>query len=34
VTLVGTAAVSANTSCNWRVRKTAENTYVALRVAG
>jgi hypothetical protein len=34
VTLVGVAAVSANTACNWRVRKTAENTYVALRVAG
>jgi len=33
-TLVGAAAVAAATSCNWRVRKTAENTYVALRVAG
>ena len=34
VTLVGTAAVSAATSANWRVRKTADNTYVAYRVAG
>jgi hypothetical protein len=34
VTLVGVAAVSANTSCNWRVRKTADATYVAYRVAG
>jgi hypothetical protein len=34
VTLVGTAAVSAATSCNWRVRKTADNTYVAYRIAG
>ena len=34
VTLVGVAAVSANTACNWRVRKTAEATYVAYRVAG
>jgi hypothetical protein len=34
VTLVGTAAVSAATSCNWRVRKTADATYVAYRVAG
>jgi hypothetical protein len=34
VTLVGTAAVSAATSANWRVRKTADSTYVAYRVAG
>jgi len=34
VTLVGTAAVSAATSANWRVRKTADATYVAYRVAG
>jgi len=34
VTLVGVAAVSANTACNWRVRKTAAATYVAYRVAG
>jgi hypothetical protein len=34
VTLVGVAAVSANTACQWRVRKTADNTYVAYRVAG
>ena len=34
VTLVGVAAVSANTACNWRVRKTADATYVAYRVAG
>jgi hypothetical protein len=34
VTLVGVAAVSANTSANWRVRKTADNTFVAYRVAG
>jgi len=34
VTLVGVAAVSANTACNWRVRKTAENTFVAYRIAG
>jgi hypothetical protein len=34
VTLVGTAAVSAATSCNWRVRKTADATYVAYRTAG
>ena len=33
-TLVGTAAVSAATSCIWRVRKTADNTYVFYRVAG
>ena len=34
VTLVGVAAVSANTACNWRVRKTADATYVAYRIAG
>ena len=34
VTLVGTAAVSAATSCNWRVCKTANATYVAYRIAG
>jgi hypothetical protein len=34
VTLVGAAAVAAATSCNWRVRKTADATYVAYRVAG
>jgi len=34
VTLVGVAAVSANTAANWRVRKTADATYVAYRVAG
>ena len=34
VTLVGVAAVSANTACNWRVRKTADNTFVAYRIAG
>jgi hypothetical protein len=34
VTLVGTAAVSAATSANWRVRKTADATYVAYRIAG
>ena len=33
-TLVGTAAVSAATSANWRVRKTADATYVFYRVAG
>lgn len=33
-TLVGVAAVSANTACQWRVRKTAANTYVFYRVAG
>jgi len=33
-TLVGVAAVSANTACNWRVRKTADATYVFYRVAG
>ena len=34
VTLVGVAAVAAVTACQWRVRKTAAATYVALRVAG
>jgi hypothetical protein len=34
VTLVGAAAVAAATSCNWRVRKTADATYVAYRIAG
>ena len=34
VTLVGAAAVAANVSSNWRVRKTADNTFVAYRVAG
>ena len=34
VTLVGVAAVAANTACNWRVRKTADATYVAYRIAG
>ena len=34
VTLVGVAAVSANTAANWRVRKTADNTFVAYRIAG
>lgn len=34
VTLVGVAAVAANTACNWRVRKTADNTFVAYRIAG
>ena len=33
-TLVGVAAVSANSACNWRVRKTADATYVFYRVAG
>lgn len=33
-TLVGTAAVAAATSCQWRVRKTAASTYVFYRVAG
>jgi hypothetical protein len=33
-TLVGVAAVSANSSCIWRVRKTADATYVFYRVAG
>lgn len=34
VTLVGTAAVAAATSAKWLVRKTADNTFVAYRVAG
>jgi hypothetical protein len=34
VTLVGVAAVAAVTACQWRVRKTAAATYVALRIAG
>lgn len=33
-TLVGVAAVNAVTSCTWRVRKTADATYVFYRVAG
>jgi hypothetical protein len=33
-TLVGVAAVAANTACLWRVRKTGEATYVFYRVAG
>jgi hypothetical protein len=33
-TLVGVAAVSANTSATWRVRKTADNTFVFYRIAG
>ena len=33
-TLVGVAAVSANSACNWRVRKTADATYVFNRIAG
>ena len=34
VTLVGVAAVAAVSACNWRVRKTADATYVAYRVTG
>jgi hypothetical protein len=34
VTLVGVAAVAAVTAANWRVRKTADATYVFYRVAG
>ncbi|CAB4147727.1 hypothetical protein UFOVP1614_30 [uncultured Caudovirales phage] len=34
VTLVGVAAVAAVTACQWRVRKTADATYVAYRIAG
>jgi hypothetical protein len=34
VTLVGVAAVAAVSACNWRVRKTADATYVAYRIAG
>ena len=33
-TLVGVAAVAAVTACNWRVRKTADATYVFYRIAG
>ena len=33
-TIVGVAAVNANTSATWRVRKTAENTFVFYRIAG
>ena len=33
-TLVGVAAVSALSSCKWRVRKTGEATYVFYRIAG
>ena len=33
-TLVGVAAVSANSSCTWRVRKTGDNTFVFYRIAG
>lgn len=33
-TLVGVAAVSANSSCVWRVRKTGTATYVFYRIAG
>lgn len=33
-TLVGAAAVAAAASCIWRVRKTADATYVFYRVAG
>jgi hypothetical protein len=33
-TLVGTAAVSAATSCQWRVRKSGDGTFVFNRVAG
>lgn len=33
-TIVGVAAVSANSSCIWRARKTADATYVFYRVAG
>jgi len=33
-TLVGVAAVSANTACQWRVRKTDVATYVFYRIAG
>lgn len=34
VTLVGVAAVSANTSATWRARKTSDATYVFYRIAG
>ena len=33
-TLVGVAAVAANTACIWRVRKTGDATYVFYRIAG
>ena len=33
-TLVGVAAVAANTACVWRVRKTGDATYVFYRIAG
>ena len=33
-TLVGVAAVSANSACNWRCRKTDVATYVFYRIAG
>ena len=33
-TLVGVAAVAANTACTWRVRRTGDATYVFYRVAG
>jgi len=34
VTLVGVAAVAANTAANFRVRKTADFTFVVYRIAG
>lgn len=33
-TIVGAAAVAAAASCQWRVRRTADATYVFYRVAG
>lgn len=33
-TLVGVAAVAANSACTFRVRKTGDATYVFLRIAG
>ena len=33
-TLVGVAAVAANTACNWRVRRSGDATYVFNRIAG
>jgi hypothetical protein len=33
-TLVGVAAVAANSACIWRVRKTGDATYVFYRIAG
>ena len=33
-TLVGVAAVAANSSCTWRVSKTGTATYVFYRIAG